>query len=96
MIVPASDVERDAAKSSVPEHSYDGDDPIHHPHHYARLDPEPLDVIEAWRLDHHSACALKYIARAGHKAGAEPVVDLRKAITYLERRVRMLEAEAKE
>lgn len=63
-------------------------DPVNRPAHYARLEPEPLDVIEAWELDHHSACALKYIARQGHKGDA--VEDLRKAITYLERRVAML------
>jgi len=71
--------------------SDDGFDPVERPAHYARLDPEPLDVIEAWGLDHHSACALKYIARQGHKGDAAQ--DLEKAITYLQRRVALLRVE---
>lgn len=57
------------------------DDPIS-PEHYARLDPEPIDVIRAWGLDYCRGCAVKYIARAGHKGDAAE--DLRKAIRYLE------------
>lgn len=53
------------------------------PTHYTRLDPEPIDVIEAWELNFRLANALKYIARAGFKGERES--DLRKAIWYLNR-----------
>jgi hypothetical protein len=65
-------------------------DMVNEPPHYAELDPQPLDVIESWGLDHHRACALKYIARAGRKNDFGE--DVRKAITYLQRLVKMLEA----
>jgi hypothetical protein len=64
-------------------------DPVTSPAHYARLQPEPLDVIEAWKLDHHSACAVKYIARAGHKGNR--LEDLRKAAEYLRRLIALEE-----
>jgi hypothetical protein len=64
-------------------------DAVQSPAHYARLQPEPLDVIEAWKLDHHSACALKYIARAGHKGNR--LEDLRKAAEYLRRLIALEE-----
>ncbi len=70
------------------EPSESGYDPVRRPEHYARLRPEPLEVIEAWDLPHHEACALKYIARAGHKGDA--VRDLEKAINYLARKRDML------
>lgn len=69
-----------------------GGDEVEQPSHYSRLVPQPLDVIEAWKLDHHSACVVKYVARAGHKGDA--VTDLRKAQKYLERRIAMLTREA--
>jgi hypothetical protein len=53
------------------------------PAHYTRLDPEPIDVIEAWGLNFRLANALKYVARAGFKGERES--DLEKAIWYLRR-----------
>lgn len=55
---------------------------------------EPLDVIEDWGHDgqpmpHHLGCALKYIARCQTAGNAQQ--DLRKAIFYLERYIRMLD-----
>ena len=50
---------------------------------------EPIKVIEEWELGHHLACAVKYIARAGRKECE--VLDLKKAIWYLERRVKVIE-----
>lgn len=57
------------------------------PEHYQGLDPEPIDVIEAWELDedHYLANALKYIARAKRKGQFES--DIKKAAWYLLRRV---------
>ena len=63
-------------------------DMVNHPPHYARLKPEPIDVIEAWQLDYFRGNALKYIARAGHKD--DEVQDLEKAVWYLQRRIKQL------
>ncbi len=35
--------------------------------HYAKLRPEPIDVIEGWGLDYLIGNAVKYIGRAGKK-----------------------------
>lgn len=59
--------------------------------HYATLDPEPIDVIDAWGLGFHLGNAVKYVSRAGRKAGANAITDLRKAVTYIERHVAALE-----
>lgn len=59
---------------------------IHSPSHYLTgRTIQPIDVIEDWNLDHdhHLACVVKYIARAGRK---NPILeDLMKAEWYLER-----------
>ncbi len=63
---------------SMPSHYVDG------------RDIEPIQVIEDWDLDHHLAAALKYISRAGRKdrdGSNGLIVDLSKAIWYLERRI---------
>jgi len=61
-----------------------GHDAVTSPPHYVRLNPQPLDVIEAWGLDYHRGNALKYLARAGHKGTtADEATDLRKAAAYL-------------
>lgn len=60
-----------------------------HPSHYKELNPEPITVIENWKLDFYTGNALKYIARAGRKADA--ATDLKKAIWYLERKIKSLE-----
>ena len=49
---------------------------------YSRLNPEPIDVIEAWGLGYHEATALKYLSRWRHKGGVE---DLEKAVWFLQR-----------
>jgi len=51
--------------------------------HYTALGPiQPLEVAEAWKLPHHLACVLKYLARWERKGGLE---DLEKAQFYLRR-----------
>jgi hypothetical protein len=62
-------------------------DPVHNPPHYTRLDPQPLDVTEAWGMGHHESSAVKYLARAGHKRGADRLTDLRKAAEYIRRAI---------
>jgi len=64
-------------------------DPIGAPQHYvAGRTIEPLDAIEDWGLEHHEACAVKYISRAGRKG--DRCADLEKAIVYLSRKVVLL------
>lgn len=60
------------------------------PHHYSRLDPQPIDVIAAWGLDYDRGCAVKYLARAGVKDPAKEVEDLEKAITYIQHRIKVV------
>ncbi|MEN8184618.1 MAG: DUF3310 domain-containing protein [Myxococcota bacterium] len=66
------------------------DDEVNHPAHYNRSSIEPINVIEAWGLGFCDGNALKYIARAGHKGDNTRVLDLEKAIWYLEREVARL------
>lgn len=65
-------------------------DMVNNPPHYARLNPQPIDVIEAWRLDFHRAQVLKYISRAGVKDPNKELEDLEKAAFYLNRRINQL------
>lgn len=63
---------------------------IESPKHYVEgRTIEPISVIEDWNLNHHLACAVKYISRAGRKNNE--MKDLRKAIWYLERRIKLIE-----
>lgn len=52
------------------------------PMHY-RLNPEPIKCIEGWDLGFCLGNVIKYIARAGHKAGESRDKDLHKAMEYL-------------
>lgn len=73
-----------------PELSNEPDTEINSPKHYVEgRTIEPISLIEDWKLNHHLACALKYISRAGRKH--DEVKDLKKAIWYLERRIKLLE-----
>lgn len=47
--------------------------------HYKHLDPQPIDVALAWKLDACESAILKYLARHRFKGGAE---DLHKLIHY--------------
>jgi len=64
-------------------------DPVTRPAHYA-LDPEPLDVIEAWGMSYHEGNILKYVARWRQKGGVQ---DLRKAAEYLRRLIEIADRE---
>ncbi len=52
---------------------------------------EVFDVIEAFDLNFNLGNVMKYICRAGRKT-FDPLPDLRKACTYLEREIERLEA----
>lgn len=62
---------------------------IDHPAHYGGADNpyEAIKVIEAWSLGFCLGNAVKYISRAGKKAGATTLEDLRKARWYIDREI---------
>ena len=69
---------------------YQEDFLIEAPSHYVEgRKIQPIEVLEDWNLNHHLACALKYISRAGRKH--DEVKDLRKCIWYVQRRITILE-----
>ena len=57
--------------------------------HYSRFTPEPIEVAEAWGLNHHQASALAYLVRYDAKGGVE---DLEKAIWYIQRLIKLEES----
>lgn len=63
-------------------------DPVNHPPHYNQGKYGVMDVIEDWKLNHHLATAVAYIARAEHKGNL--VQDLQKAIWYLNRYIELI------
>lgn len=54
--------------------------------HYRTLDPQPIEVIQAWGMAFDAGNAVKYIARvhSGINGLDKNVEDLGKAIHYLE------------
>ena len=77
MIIAAVDEARKeevGQKPTTPSHTT--------PDHY-KLTPEPIDVIKGWDLGFCLGNVIKYLARAGHKAGESRDKDLHKAMEYL-------------
>jgi len=64
-------------RSDKPEQA----DVINHPPWYD-LNPQPIDVIEAWGLGYHEGTVLKYLSRWRRKGGLE---DLKKSAWFLNR-----------
>jgi hypothetical protein len=66
---------------------------VNHPEHYGgALNPyEAIKVIEAWGLDFHLGNTVKYISRAGQKYPDKEIEDLKKAMFYLDRKIKNLE-----
>ena len=62
---------------------------INHPAHYNVGKIEVIDAIEDWGLGFHLGNAVKYLARAGHKDPAKTEEDLRKAVWYIERFIKL-------
>ncbi|HEX7767089.1 MAG TPA: DUF3310 domain-containing protein [Nitrospira sp.] len=64
-------------------------DAVNHPPHYQNANPayEAIKVIEAWNLGFCLGNAVKYIARAGKKANAPSLEDLKKAAWYINREI---------
>lgn len=67
-------------------------DNVNHPEHYNMGKIEVIEVLEDWKLDFHSANAVKYIARAGWKDRTKEAEDLEKAIWYLKRKLELVKA----
>lgn len=66
-------------------------DPIHHPAHYTQGSVEVWDFIHEQGLDYFLGNAMKYICRAGKKSPETKVEDILKAISYLEKEVKILQ-----
>ena len=70
---------------------------VNHPDHYGGEDNpyEVVKVAEAWGLDMDAYLfnVLKYIGRSGKKDDNPPIQDLKKALWYLERRIKTIENE---
>ena len=66
---------------------------VKNPSHYGGADNvyEAIKVIEAWDLGFHLGNTVKYISRAGKKDPAKEIEDLKKAMFYLERKIKNLE-----
>lgn len=72
------------------------EEPVNHPSYYGgKENPyEAIKIIEALKLDFCLGNALKYISRAGKKD--DTIQDLKKAIWYIERKVKQLENVSRE
>ena len=80
-------------KAQTPEapEIYPAADPVNSPAHYTDGKIEVIDYIEDKNFDFCLGNAVKYISRAGKKDPAKTVEDLKKAIWYIERRIKQLE-----
>lgn len=66
------------------------------PSHYLNGKIEPWDFIFDQQLDFFYGNVIKYICRAGFKDGESELDDIRKALTYLERKVYLLEQDLRD
>lgn len=65
-------------------------DQVNSPPHYTTGGIETIDFIEAKGLNYNRGNAVKYISRAGIKSAVTEIVDLEKAIWYLNREIERL------
>ena len=72
-----------------------GDEMINNPIHYGGKENvyETTKVIDNWELDFLLGNTIKYISRAGKKDPTKKLEDLKKALFYLERKIKNLENE---
>lgn len=66
-------------------------DNVNHPSHYNRFPVEVIEITE--QLDFNKGNAVKYILRAGHKAGVDELEDLSKAAWCVNRAIEKLKKE---
>jgi len=80
----------DVKKMSENQQNYEY---VNHPQHYGGEDNlyEVIKVIEATNMDFHLGNAYKYMARAGKKGTDKEVQDLKKAIWYIERKIKLIQ-----
>lgn len=71
-------------------------DKISAPEHYTFSKYEPKDVIYEWQLDFYLGNVVKYIARAGRKAGSTKIEDLQKARQYIDFELEKLQESGEE
>lgn len=73
------------------------DDPINPQHYKVKGGLEAIDMAEMLGLDKDAWLfnTFKYIVRASKKRRASKITDLKKAIWYIERRIKCLEQEEK-
>ena len=68
---------------------------VNHPNHYGGEENpyEVIKVCEAWGLNHDAYLfnVVKYVARAGVKDRTKELEDLKKAVFYLDRKIKNLE-----
>lgn len=73
-------------------------DMVQNPEHYGGKDNpyEVIKVLEEWGLHKRAYLwnATKYIARAGKKDPQKEIEDLKKAIFYIEKEIKLLERQA--
>ena len=61
------------------------------PNHYQRGIIEVWDFIEDQNLDYFLGNVIKYVCRAGHKPDEDVLEDLKKAKTYISKKISILE-----
>lgn len=83
--------DKDVSVSEAVENNVAAPDPVNHPSHYTDGKIEVIDYIEDKKLGFCLGNAVKYISRAGKKDPTKEVEDLRKALWYVERRIKELE-----
>ncbi len=70
-------------------------DLVNHPNHYGGSENvyEVIKVCEAWGLNNDAYLfnVVKYVARAGKKSKDTEIQDLKKALFYLNRKIKNLE-----
>ena len=71
---------------------------VNHPKHYQFGGDDTYEVVnvaEVWGLDKDAYLfnVLKYIVRSGKKDDNPPLQDLKKALWYLDRRIKTLDGE---
>ena len=80
-------------KSGGFDRQADETDPVNSPAHYNDGKIEVIDYIEDKKLGFCLGNAIKYISRAGKKDPTKEVEDLKKAIWYVERRIKEINEE---
>ena len=70
---------------------FDREDPVNRPAHYTDGKIEVIEYIEDKKLGFCLGNAIKYISRAGKKNPDKEVEALKKAIWYIDRRIKEIE-----